>query len=376
MIAMNLRKTICVAVAVALTGCATVSPQLKPNVSAPAAWNEAGAPSGASVSADWWTTFGSAELHQLVSEALAGSPDLAIATERVRQAEAQVRVAGASLFPTLDLGAGTSSRQASDSRGSTTTNASSATLSASYELDLWGKNRAGVRSAESSLRATAYDRDAAQLTLLAGVATSYFQVLSLRSRLAVARENLAIAERVRDLVSARVRNGAASSLDLNRQEATVLSSRRLRSPMSCSIGISWAGIATRSEYSLLLPDRHRARLAEFRPELDLVVSDRFRVGARAVGDWGTDRNTDNDFELRQLPLPRGGARPVLRRRQAGPLQPESGQLRDAARGVGDALGPLTSRMLRGAASPGRSASGEIRRSRSRGGTARRAQTEG
>ena len=46
--------------------------------------------------------------------------------------------------------------------------------------------------------------------LISGVATSYFDVLALRSRLGIARENLAIAQRVLDLVSARARNGAAS----------------------------------------------------------------------------------------------------------------------------------------------------------------------
>ena len=51
--------------------------------------------------------------------------------------------------------------------GSTTTNASSYSLSASYEIDLWGRNRAGVNAAKSSLQATAYDRDAARLTLQA-----------------------------------------------------------------------------------------------------------------------------------------------------------------------------------------------------------------
>src|SRR5688500_20095519 len=118
---MNMTKTIVIAVALALTGCSTTSPMLKPNVAAPAAWNEPA--SGTAVSADWWNAFGSAELRQLVDQARKGSPDLAIATERVRQAEAQVRVAGASLFPTLDLGVGTSTRNASDSRGSSTTNA-------------------------------------------------------------------------------------------------------------------------------------------------------------------------------------------------------------------------------------------------------------
>src|ERR1700681_1831235 len=115
------RKWICVAVALALAGCATTSPMLKPDVAAASAWNEPAPSNGASVSPDWWGTFGSAELKQLVEQALAGSPDLAIASERVRQAEAQVRVAGASLFPTIDLGVGTSSRSTSGNGGSATT---------------------------------------------------------------------------------------------------------------------------------------------------------------------------------------------------------------------------------------------------------------
>lgn len=228
---MKIRKALCIAVAIALTGCATTSPMLTPNVTAPSAWNEAPAGHGLNVSADWWSAFGSAELKQLVDAALAGSPDLAVATERVKQAEAQVRIAGASLFPTIDFGGGTSSRSTSDSHGSTTSNATSATLSASYELDLWGRNRAGVNAAKSSLQATAFDRDTARLTLISGVATSYFEVLSLRSRLSVANENLSIAERVRDLVAARARNGAASALDVSRQEATVLSQRAALMPL-------------------------------------------------------------------------------------------------------------------------------------------------
>ena len=155
------RKAVCAAVALALTGCSMTSPMLKPNVSAPAAWNEAAPAKASVVAADWWQSFGSTELHALVNDALAGSPDLAIAMERVQQAEAQVRISGASLFPTLDLGYGTSARQTGDSRGSTKTESSSATLSVSYELDLWGRNRSGVRSAESSLAATKFDRDTA-----------------------------------------------------------------------------------------------------------------------------------------------------------------------------------------------------------------------
>jgi NodT family efflux transporter outer membrane factor (OMF) lipoprotein len=101
----------------------------------------------------------------------------------------------------------------------------------SYEVDLWGRNRSGVRAAESSLQATAFDRDTARLTLISGVATGYFEVLTLRSRLAMARENLSIAERVLELVSARARNGASSALDVSRQQATVLSQRAALLPL-------------------------------------------------------------------------------------------------------------------------------------------------
>lgn len=224
-------RTLCIALAVALTGCATVSPVLKPKVAAPAAWNETAPQNAVAVSADWWSVFGSAELQDLVEAALSDSPDLAIAIERVQQAEAQARIAGASLFPTLNLGLGTSTRKSSSDGISSTTNASSTTLSASYELDVWGRNAAGVRGANASLQATTYDRDTARLTLIAGVATGYFQLLSLRSRLAIAQENLAIAERVQNTVTTRARNGAASALDVSRQDATVLSQRAALLPL-------------------------------------------------------------------------------------------------------------------------------------------------
>jgi outer membrane protein, multidrug efflux system len=225
------RRSIAVIVALSLTGCALTSPQLKPYVSVAGTWNESGPAHAAVVSPTWWESFGSEELRSLVAEALAGSPDLAIATERVHQAEAQVRVAGASLFPMLSAGTDTSTRRTGGAGGATTSSTTGLTLTASYELDLWGKNRAGVRSAESSLAARQFDRDTAQLTLLAGVATSYFDVLALRSRLGIARENLAIAERVNELVAARARNGAASALDVSRQEATVLSQRAALLPL-------------------------------------------------------------------------------------------------------------------------------------------------
>ncbi len=215
--------------ALATGGCATVgdAPQVM-REAMPTAWGERGS-SGSNEQAltrDWWRSFDSIELAELITAAQDANPDMVIAAERVLQAEAQARIAGASLFPALNLSAGTGRRETRPDGGNwSSADSSSVGLSASYELDLWGRVAAGVSAAEASLRASRFDQETVRLTLITGVANGYFQLLSLRGRLAIARENLVIAERVFKLVDARVRNGAASKLDLARQQAAVLSLR-------------------------------------------------------------------------------------------------------------------------------------------------------
>jgi len=192
----------------------------------PATWVEPAMPGATTPARDWWRGFGSPELSTLVDAAFASSPDIAIAAERVRQAEAQAGIAGASLFPELGFGASTSRRDTRPDGGTwSSSDSANGAFSASYEIDLWGRNAAALRSAQSSLRANRFDQETVHLTLLTGVANGYFQLLSLRGRLAIARENLAIADRVFKVVDSRVRNGAASQLDLARQQAAILSLR-------------------------------------------------------------------------------------------------------------------------------------------------------
>jgi len=220
------------AASLALGACAMNSNPPAPAPDMPSAWTEQGAADTVAMMRDWWRGFGSTELAGLIDDALRASPDITIAAERVRQAEAQVRIAGASLFPALSFSAGTGRRETRPDGGNWSgEDSSSASLSASYEIDLWGRIAAGKRSAESSLLASRYDQETVRLTLLAGVASGYFQLLSLRGRLAIARENLEIAERVLKVVDARARNGAASELDLARQRAAVLGLRASMPPL-------------------------------------------------------------------------------------------------------------------------------------------------
>ena len=227
-----MRRIACLAVAMLLGACATTGNAPAPAPGMPQAFAEPAARDAAAATRDWWSAFGSTELAGLIDAALRASPDMAIAAEHVRQAEAQVKIAGSTLFPALNFGVATGSRETRPQGGSWSgDNSSSAALSASYEIDLWGRNAAGRSAAEFSLDATRFDAETVRLTLAAGVAGGYFQVLSLRGRLVVARENLAIAERVFKVVDARARNGAVSALDVARQQAAVLAQRAAIPPL-------------------------------------------------------------------------------------------------------------------------------------------------
>ena len=214
-----------------LAGCAIQGPATRADVAMPVAWTTPVAET-ASMQGSWWRSFGAAPLLDLIDEALAANPDLAQTAERVVQAELSLRSAGASLFPTVSAGASTSARRSDGGEGpSTRSESTSASLSVNYEVDLWGRLAAGRRSAQAGVEASRFDLDSARLSLAAGVAQAWFQSLALRVRLDIARENLALAERLFNIVEVRYRNGAASALDLSRQRTTVLSQRAALLPL-------------------------------------------------------------------------------------------------------------------------------------------------
>ncbi|MDL2336919.1 MAG: efflux transporter outer membrane subunit [Pseudomonadota bacterium] len=222
---------IALAAAFSLVGCATPIDSTRPTIDLPAHWNEI-APGSSVLQRDWWRGFQSAELEQLIDAAQAGSPTLAIAAERVQQAEISVRSAGATLFPSIGVG-GSTGAQRSDPSGASarTSKSTNVSLGVSYEVDLWGRLAAGVKGAEATLAVSRYDLETSRLSLTTGVANAYFQVLALRMRLVIAHENLAIAERVFKIVDSRHRNGAASALDVSRQRITVMSQRATLEPL-------------------------------------------------------------------------------------------------------------------------------------------------
>jgi multidrug efflux system outer membrane protein len=206
-----------------LAGCNLGPYYHRPDVAAPPAWIT---PSDASAhewpESQWWQGFESSDLNQLIEQAQRANDDLRAAIARVHQADAQRRIAGAPLLPAIDADASaTRARAPQPLEGYITGNNFYPLLSASYELDFWGKNLAAYAAASAAAQGSRYDRTTVELGVLAGVAGTYFQALELRDRVAVAEANLDNAQKVLHGLKAEEDAGISTALDVA-QQATVV----------------------------------------------------------------------------------------------------------------------------------------------------------
>ena len=224
-----------------LAGCLLGSEKPEPGLDIPVAYSGGPRSERAAEAAlpplDWWRAFRSRELTEIIEQARAANLDIAAAIARIVQADAQARVSGAALLPGVALDAsGTRSRSSQTLGGGSSSGGSehsvyTATLTASYEIDFWGKNRAALRAAEETAIASRYDREVIGLSTVAAAANAYFQVLVTQDRLRVANDNLTSAKRVLNLIQQRLNAGTASALDTAQQESMVNTQRAAIPPL-------------------------------------------------------------------------------------------------------------------------------------------------
>jgi NodT family efflux transporter outer membrane factor (OMF) lipoprotein len=206
----------------ALAGCSVGPDYVRPDVAVPDAFREAAETSPAWPQADWWRGFGSPELDGYIDEALRANYDLAAAVARVREADALAKAAGAALLPAVSAGgSGIRERTLATNGSYQNVKLYGAQISASYEIDFWGKNRATRDAAVAAATASRYDRATVELTLMTAVATTYFQGIELRERLAVAQRNLDAAMYILKGLQLQRSVGIATALDVAQQETTV-----------------------------------------------------------------------------------------------------------------------------------------------------------
>jgi multidrug efflux system outer membrane protein len=234
---------LCAALALAATsgGCILTSDLPDPALDVPGAYKSAtGNGDSAPPSLDWWRGFRSQELTVLMEEAQTVNLDIAAAVARIRQADALAQTAGAALLPNV-TGTFSGSRSRSSSTTGVITAGSSisrgevtnhvASMSASYEIDFWGKNRDALLAAEEAANANRFDRDVVALTTLASVANAYFNVVASQERISIAARNIASAQRIYDAIKARVDAGTGSDLDLAQQESLLANQKAAVPPL-------------------------------------------------------------------------------------------------------------------------------------------------
>jgi len=207
-----------------------------------------GAPEAATPALDWWRSFRSRELTSLVEQTVTANLDIAVAIAQIVQADAQVRIAGAPLLPTIDYNASDTAAKASQLAGrgggdSPFSRLYATSLSASYIVDFWGKNRAALNAAIETSIASRYNREVVTLTAITSVADTYFQILAAQDRLRIARRSLADSSRILFLIKQQFEAGTASDLNVAQQESLVETVRATIPPLEETLRQNIAALA-------------------------------------------------------------------------------------------------------------------------------------
>lgn len=240
-----------------LAGCAAV-PQLgvRPEIRQPADIAAARSFAADSISTsvwpadEWWTGYGDPQLSALVAEGLAGSPDLAAAAARLRAAQGYAQQAGAARLPSVGVEASASEGKQSYNNGIppafvpqgwNDSGRVAATLS--FDLDLWGKNRAALVAATSEAEAARIDLEQAQLVLSTNIAAAYADLARLAAERAVQDQALDVRLQTQKLVGDRVIMGLDTRAELEQANAAVPLARADLAATDEAIGLTRNRIA-------------------------------------------------------------------------------------------------------------------------------------
>ena len=272
-----------------LSGCMVGADYRRPEIEAPASWRLETAQAGEISNVAWWEQFQDPMLARLVGQALENNKDLAIATANVDAAFAQYGITRAAQWPQVDASASASRQRLSETAGPVPPPAGrqvvkdfDASLSASFEIDVWGRLRRASESARASLLASEEGRRTVLMTLVSTVASAYIQLRALDRQLDIAQrtsQSLGEAARLQQL---RFNEGAVPESDYRQAESQYQTAAaqvpelerqvaRQENFISVLLGRNPGPIARGREIEALLfpavPDGLPASLLERRPDI-------------------------------------------------------------------------------------------------------------
>lgn len=210
---------------IAISGCVAVGPDYeRPPLDLPP--NPANVTIPQSISTQWWSLFGDAQLTSFVSEALLNNQDIQIAVANLDEARAIAGISRADFYPMINLLGQSGEGQVSSLSAtpllpgqSRTAKDTSLNLTMSYELDFWGKIRRSNESAKARLQSANYNRMNVQLMVSSAVASSYIRLRSLDAQREIARMTYNTRKESYDLLMKQFKGGVISELDARQGEA-------------------------------------------------------------------------------------------------------------------------------------------------------------
>lgn len=210
---------------VSLASCANLAgPEYtRPDVPTKAAWSQSATISASKViRPDWWAGFGDPYLNELVDRAIADSIDLRILAARIGEARASVGLEQTAALPTLRAGVNGSltktghSVLSDDSQQNLDINGA-----LNWEIDIWGRVQKGVNSREAAFNASEADWRAGYLTLIADVASTYFQIRETDELIAQQQWTIDKNQQILAINQAQFSEGLVSAVQVMQQEAEI-----------------------------------------------------------------------------------------------------------------------------------------------------------
>jgi NodT family efflux transporter outer membrane factor (OMF) lipoprotein len=232
--------------------------------------------------ADWADQFGDAQLKALLAEALKGNPSVEQARARVAAAAAYSDTAKAATMPQVGATYSFTRQQFSSTAlvpppyAGSWQSENKGLLSASYDLDLWGKNREALKASLSQLQASQADAEVVGLTLTSSMARAYNQLARLYALRDIAQQEITQRERIDRITAGRIASGLDTQVERKTAQANLATSRATLAALDGSI------VTTRYQLAALLgagPDRG---LAITRPALG--VGDEVRLPENLPAD--------------------------------------------------------------------------------------------
>jgi len=205
-----------------LSACMVGPDYRRPEVDVPAAWRLGATEAVEIANIAWWDQFQDPVLSELVRTALANNKDLEIATANVDQAAAQYGIVRSAQFPQVNAGVSAARERSSANAplpGGRTVNDYGVNLSASFELDVWGKLRRATESARANLLATEQGKGTVVLTVVTTVATGYIQLRALDRQLQIAEDTSESLGEAARLQRIRFEEGAVPESDYRQAES-------------------------------------------------------------------------------------------------------------------------------------------------------------